>query len=195
MQRCNQRLFRVARAVMRNESEAEDVLQEAYARAFAAIGAFEGRSSLGTWLMRIVINEALGRARAAKRRRAHLDGGGVAVMDLYRDRLMRGSTSETQPDGAFARAEVKRMLEEAIARLPDGFRMVFVLREIEELSVEETAEAIGIAPATVKTRHHRARRRLREELAPELRTALTGTFPFAGADCEAMTERVVRAFC
>src|SRR3546814_12149409 len=112
-------------------------------------------------------------------------------MELYRDRLMRGSTTELLPDGALARTEVRLMLEEAISRLPASFRLVFVMREVEELSVEETAEAIGIPPATVKTRHHRARRRLREELAPALRTALTGPFPFAGADCAAMTDRVL----
>ncbi|MEA3064785.1 MAG: hypothetical protein QOJ27_1231 [Sphingomonadales bacterium] len=85
------------------------------------------------------------------------------------------------------------MLEQAIGRLPEPFRHVFVLREIEGLAVEEAAEALAIAPATVKTRHFRARRRLQEELAPELKTALAGTFPFAGADCEAMTERVLSA--
>lgn len=192
-ERNNQRLYRAAWSILQNRTEAEDAVQSGYLRAFAAIGDFAGRSSLATWLTRIVINEALGRARAAKRRRAHLEGGGVAVMDMYRDRLMRGSTTELLPDGALARSEIRRMLEAAIARLPSVFRLVFVLREIEELSVEETAEALGIPPATVKTRHHRARRRLREELTPELKTALTGTFPFAGADCEAMTERVLRA--
>ena len=193
--RNNQRLYRAAWSILRNKAEAEDAVQSAYLSAFAAISGFAGRSSLGTWLMRIVINEALGRQRAARRRRKHLDDGGVAVMELYRDRLMRGSTNEILPDGALAREQIRRLMEEAVARLPDAFRLVFVMREVEEMSVEETAEALDIPPATVKTRHHRARQRLREELAPELKSALTGAFPFAGADCEAMTERVVRAFC
>ena len=191
--RNNQRLFRVAWSILKDRADAEDAVQSAYLSAFSGIADFAGRSSLSTWLTRIVINEALGRKRAARRRRAHLDAGSVVVLDEYRDKLMRGSMTETLPDGMVARAEIRRLLEEAIARLPAGFRLVFVLREIEELSVEETSEALGIPSATVKTRHHRARRRLREDLAPELRTALTGTFPFAGADCEGMTERVLRA--
>jgi RNA polymerase sigma-70 factor (ECF subfamily) len=188
--RNNQRLFRTAWSILKSRSEAEDAVQSAYLRAFAAIGEFEGRSSLSTWLTRIVINEALGRKRAAKRRLAHLDGGSVAVLDEYREKLMRGSTT-TLPDGSLAREQIRRVLEEAIGRLPEPFRLVFVLRDVEGMSVEEAAETLGIAPATVKTRHFRARRRLQEDLAPELGAALTGTFPFAGADCEAMTQRVL----
>lgn len=194
-QRNNQRLFRAAWSILRNRAEAEDAVQGAYLRAFAAIGGFEGRSSLTTWLTRIVINEALGRARAAKRRRANLDQSSVVDLDSYRDKLMRGSTTETLPDGALARQQIRQMLETAIGRLPPNFRLAFVLREIEGLSVEEAAETLGIPAATVKTRHLRARRRLQEELAPELKSALTGTFPFAGADCEALTKRVIEALC
>jgi RNA polymerase sigma-70 factor, ECF subfamily len=193
--RNNQRLFRAAWSILRNRAEAEDAVQSAWLRAFAAIGAFEGRASLSTWLTRIAINEALGRARAAKRRRARLDGDSVAFLDDYREKLMQGSTSGTAPDRAHARAQLRGILEQAIARLPEPFRLVFVLREIEGLSVEEVAETLGLLPATVKTRHLRARRRLQRDLAPEVREALTGSFPFAGADCEAMTERVVAAFC
>ena len=99
------------------------------------------------------------------------------------------------PDGDYARGQLRRVMERAIGDLPSSFRLVFVLREIEGLSVEETAEALGLVPATVKTRHHRARRRLQEALAPEVKSALAGSFPFAGADCEAMTERVVATIC
>lgn len=192
-QRNNQRLFRAAWSILKSRSDAEDAVQSAYLRALAAAGEFEGRSSLSTWLTRIVINEALGRKRAAKRRLAALDGGSVAILDEYRDKLMRGSTTTSLPDASLAREQIRRLLEEAIARLPEPFRLVFVLREVEGLSVEESAEALGLAPATVKTRHFRARRRLQDELAPELKSALSGTFPFAGADCEAMTERVLAA--
>ena len=190
--RNNQRLFRTAWSILKSRSDAEDAVQSAYLRAFAAIGEFEGRSSLSTWLTRIVINEALGRKRAARRRLAALGGGSVTMLDDYREKLMRGSMTSL-PDGSLAREQIRRILEAAIGRLPDPFRLVFVLREIEGLSVEEAAEALAIAPATVKTRHFRARRRLQEELAPELKDALTGTFPFAGADCEAMTRRVLAA--
>jgi RNA polymerase sigma-70 factor (ECF subfamily) len=192
--RNNQRLFRAAWSILKSRSEAEDSVQSAYLRAFAAAADFEGRSSLSTWLTRIVINEALGRKRAAKRRLANLDGNSVAVLDEYREKLMRGSTTSL-PDGSLGREQIRQMLEAAIGRLPDSFRLVFVLREIEGLSVDEAAETLGIAAATVKTRHFRARRRLQDELAPELKTALNGTFPFAGADCEAMTARVIGAIC
>ena len=193
--RNNQRLFRAAWSVLRNRAEAEDAVQSAYLRAFAAIGSFEGRSSLSTWLTRIAINEALGRVRAAKRRRAALDGDSVAFIEDYRDKLMQGSISGTSPDAAHARTQLRGLMETAIAGLPEPFRLVFVLREIEELSVEEVAETLSILPGTVKTRHLRARRRLQQALAPEVREALTGSFPFAGVDCEAMTERVVGAWC
>ncbi|HEX5182142.1 MAG TPA: RNA polymerase sigma factor [Allosphingosinicella sp.] len=191
--RNNQRLFRAAWSILKNRDEAEDAVQSAYLNAFAAIGDFAGRSSLSTWLTRIVINEALGRARAAKRRRERLDSDSVVHLDEYREKLMRGSASETAPDAAVAREQIRALLEKAIAELPDAFRHVFVLREIEGLSVEETAEALAIVPATVKTRHLRARRRLQDALAPEVKAALTGTFPFAGADCARMTERVLAA--
>jgi RNA polymerase sigma-70 factor (ECF subfamily) len=191
--RNNQRLFRAAWAVLKNRAEAEDAVQSGYLQAFSRISGFEGRSSLSTWLTRIVINEALMRVRAAKRRRASLDAQSVVVLDDYREKLMQGSMSPTLPDGAVARAEIREMLETAIARLPDPFRVVFMLREVEGLSVEEAADALGIAPATVKTRHFRARRRLQDDLAPELKTALVGTFPFLGQDCEALTRRVMKA--
>jgi RNA polymerase sigma-70 factor, ECF subfamily len=187
----NQRLFRTAWSVLRNRSEAEEAVQAAYLSAFANIGAFEGRSSLSTWLTRIVINEALGRRRTEERRRKHLDEEGVAVLEAYRENLMRGSEVEL-PDAAIAREQIRKLLEQAVARLPDAFRTVFVLREIEGLSGEETAEVLGLAPATVKTRLFRARRRLQQMLAPEMSSALGGTFPFAGADCAALTERVLR---
>ena len=105
---------------------------------------------------------------------------------------MRGSAAEA-PDVALARAQVRTLLEQAVASLPDSFRTVFVLREIEGLSVDETAEILGTPAATVKTRLFRARRRMQEMLAPELGTVLSGTFPFAGADCAALTSRVLEA--
>jgi RNA polymerase sigma-70 factor (ECF subfamily) len=191
--RNNQRLFRAAWAILRNRAEAEDAVQSAYLRALSGIAGFEGRSSLSTWLTRIAINEALMRVRAAKRRRAHLDSDSVVMLDAYRERLMQGSTSALPPDAAVARQQIKRMLEDAVARLPAPFRLVFMLREVEGLSVDEAAEALGIAPATVKTRHLRARRRLQQELAPELKSALVGTFPFLGNDCEMLTERLLQA--
>ena len=193
--RNNQRLFRVAWSVLKNRAEAEDSVQSAYLRAFTAIESFEARSSLSTWLTRIVINEALGRKRAATRRRRHFDQNSVTLLEDYREKLMRGSTSGASPDGELMRSQIRTRLEQAIADLPSDFRLVFVLREIEGLSVEETADSLGIVPATVKTRNLRARRRLQQALAPELQAVLSGAFPFAGADCEGITEAVVRRFC
>ena len=131
------------------------------------IGSFEARSSLSTWLTRIVVNEALGRRRADERRRRHLEREGVALLDDYREALMRGSEADA-PDVAVAREQIRRLLEHAVADLPDAFRTVFVLREIEGLSSEETADVLDVPVATVKTRLFRSRRRLQETLAPEL---------------------------
>ena len=194
-QRNNQRLFRTAWSILRDHAEAEDAVQSAYLHAFAAISKFEGRSSLSTWLTRIVVNEALGRARAARRRAARLDADSIVDLDLYREKFMQGSMTADRPDGALAREQVRRLMEAAVARLPQEFRTVFVLREIEGLSVEETAEALDLVPATVKTRLLRARRRLQKDLAPEVRATLSGTFPFAGVDCEGLTRRVVENVC
>ena len=187
----NQRLFRAAWSILRDRYEAEEAVQAAYVSAFSSIDRFEGRSSLSTWLTRIVVNEALGRLRAERRRRGRLEAEGVPVLDAYREKLMAGSETPP-PDAALAREQLRRLLEHSIGGLPEIFRTVFVLREIEGLSVEDTAEALTIPPATVKTRLLRARRKLKEALAPEVHEALTGTFPFAGSDCAAMTERVLR---
>lgn len=186
----NQRLFRAAWSILKNRGEAEEAVQAAYVSAFSSIEKFEGRSSLATWLTRIVINEALGRVRGERRRREALDAEGVPVLETYREKMMAGSEAPP-PDAAVAREQLRRLLEHAIAGLPEIFRTVFVLREIEGFSVEDTAESLGIPAATVKTRLLRARRRLQEALAPEVHEALTGTFPFAGADCAALTERVM----
>src|SRR6185369_6857537 len=161
----NQRLFRTAWSILKSRADAEEAVQAAYLSAFANIGAFEGRSSLSTWLTRIVVNEALGRRRAEERRRRHLELEGVAVLDDYRDALMRGSDAGT-PDVSAAREQIRKLLEQAVAALPDPFRTVFVLREIEGMSSEETAETLGLPVATVKTRLFRSRRKLQEMLAP-----------------------------
>ena len=188
----NQRMFRAAWSILRNRAEAEECVQAAYLAAFAAIGTFEGRSALSTWLTRIVVNEALGRRRADERRRRHLEEKGVAVLDDYREALMRGSEADT-PDVAVAREQIRKLLEQAVGALPDAFRTVFVLREIEGLSSEDTAAILDVPVATVKTRLFRGRRKLQQMLAPELGSVLTGTFPFAGSDCAALTERVLDA--
>lgn len=188
----NQRLFRAAWSILKDRSESEEAVQAAYLKAFDRIGDYEGRSALSTWLTRIVINEALGRVRATRRRRAALEEQGVSVLETYREALMRGS-EPVAPDANVAREQLRLMIERAVAGLPQSFRAVFVLREVEGLSVEQTAEALGVPVPTVKTRMLRARRKLQQALAPEVRTALEGAFPFAGADCERLTAKVLAA--
>jgi RNA polymerase sigma-70 factor (ECF subfamily) len=193
MRRNNQRLYRTAWSILKDPSEAQEAVQDGYVKAFEAIGTFAGRSSLSTWLTRIVVNEALGRRRSLQRQSRLLRDQSIPVLEEYREKLMAGSFAQS-PEMALARRQIGRMLELAVARLPDTFRPAFVLREIEGLSVEETAEALQIPKETVKTRHFRARRLLQRELDPELRNAFSETFPFAGADCAALTERVLAKF-
>ena len=190
--RNNQRLYRTAWSILRNPAEAEDAVQDAYIKAIGAIDRFAGRASLSTWLTRIVINEALSRRRANERRARRLADGSILVMEDYRDKLMGGAAAQPSPEAALARRQAARVLETAIAGLPENFRVVFVLRAIEGLSVEETAEALGVLPETVKTRLLRARRRLQQALDPELRTVFDETLAFAGVDCAAMTAAVIR---
>jgi len=193
--RNNQRLFRVAWGILQNRTDAEDAVQNAYLRAFSSLGKFEGRSALSTWLTRIVINEALGAKRTRERQRQMLETDEVAVLDLYREKLMQGSLDRASNGEQAARQQIRGILERTIAALPEEFRMVFILREVEGLSVKETAEALEVVEGTVKTRLHRARLKLQEMLAPEVRDVLQGTFPFAGPDCDRMTSAVVAEVC
>ena len=188
----NQRLFRTAWSILKDRGEAEEAVQAAYLSAFSHIGDFAGRSSLSTWLTRIVINDALGRLRARRRRQAQFEAEGVTMLDHYREALARGS-EPSPPDALVAREQLRQLLEQAIGELPESFRTVFVLRAIEGLSVEETSDVLQIATSTVKTRFLRARRKLQDSLDPQVRTALLGTFPFAGANCAALTDRVLAA--
>jgi RNA polymerase sigma-70 factor (ECF subfamily) len=185
MQRCNQRLFRVARAVVGNDDEAEDVVQEAYLRAFAGIADFRGGSSLATWLTAITLNEARGRLRL---RRPTMD---IDVMDNIRVIPFPGLAETPDPEEEAARAGTRRLLEQAIDGLPEDFRIVFMLREIEGCSVEETAEQLDLNPQTVRTRLFRARQLLRAELEKTLSSGIAGVFPFLGARCTRITERVL----
>jgi RNA polymerase sigma-70 factor (ECF subfamily) len=183
MRRNNQRLFRAALQILRNREDAEDAVQSAYLKAFAAIKSFAGRSSLSTWLTRIVTNNALAHARSARRRRSLLEESEVPILDEYREMLMRGSMSAS-PEQAAARGQIRQIVTDAINQLPAPFRTVFVLRQIDELEVVEVAERLGIPAATVKTRHLRARRRLQRLLGPGLSGALSGKFPFDRGSCE-----------
>ena len=192
MSRHNQRLFRTARAILRDDADAEEALQEGWLQAYRAMPSFRGDSKLSTWLVSIVANEALQRRRKVRRTAEVIpmsvddETGASPVMEETRD-----ENPSSAPDIQTMRAEMRRMLEGRIDRLPDAFREVFVLRAVEELSVEETAEALGIPEATVRTRFFRARSLLRESLAREVDTAMEGTYEFMGARCEAMANRVL----
>lgn len=188
--RNNQRLYRAAWSVLRNRADAEEAVQDAYVKAFTGTP-FEGRSSLSTWLTRIVLNEALSRKRANEARKRSLAAADVTQIEEYREKLM--GVSSRSPEFQMLRAELAKAIETAIARLPDDFRTVLVLRDLEEMSVEETAETLDILAATVKTRHLRARRRLRQEIDPDFRAALAETLRFDGENCARMTERAVAA--
>ncbi|HEY2358872.1 MAG TPA: RNA polymerase sigma factor [Phenylobacterium sp.] len=190
MTRCNQRLFRIARAIVRDEAEAEDVLQEAYVRAFGALEGFRGEAGIATWLTRIVLNEAHGRLR---RRRVTVDLDELeAAQESAQVLNFPGIARTDGPEADAARAQIRRLLEHAVDALPEPFRLVFILREIEELSAEETASHLGLKVETVKTRLHRARRRLREALDAQLADVMVGAYPFLGARCERITEAVLR---
>jgi len=179
MQRSNQRLFRVARAVVGNDDEAEDVLQAAYLAAYRSIGGFRGEAGLLTWLTAITLNEARARLR---KRRPMLQ---IGILDKESPVILfPGITPPADPEAEAGRAQVRVLLEAGIDALPEDFRLVFMLREIEGLSVEETAAQLDLAVGTVKTRHFRARRLLREGLERQIDSGLSGVFPFLGKRCE-----------
>lgn len=190
MQRCNQRLFRIARGVVRDDAEAEDVVQEAYTHAFAKLSTFRGEASPATWLTRIVLNEAYGRLR---QRRPSVDIDAIAESQLQDHRVVAFPSrfGSEDPAAAAARGQVRRLLEEAIDALPEAFRIVFIMRDVEGCPIEETATALGIRPETVKTRLHRARRLLRAALQDSLSATLADAFPFLGPRCARMTEAVM----
>jgi RNA polymerase sigma-70 factor (ECF subfamily) len=192
MQRHNRRLYRVARSVLGNDAEAEDVVQETYVRAFTHLNGFRSEARLSTWLTRIALNEALGRIRG---RHPTTD---LKCLDAMNEQgearviFLPSARQDSNPEASAARAEVRRLLERAVDQLPSPFRSVFVMRDIEEMSVEETASHLGLRPETVKTRLHRARRLLRQSLHEKLASTLVDAFPFARARCTRMTEAVLR---
>ena len=190
MERHNQRLYRVARAVLRDEAEAEDAVQEAYLRAFSGLRDFRGDASIATWLTRITLNECLGRKR---KQRPTVGLEALRSAEVSGAQIIRfpSMNSNSDPERSAAHMEIRKLLEGSIDLLPAAFRMVFVMREVEELSIEETAAALGIRPETVKTRLHRARLMLRAALQDQLASSLKDTFPFAGARCARITEAVL----
>lgn len=189
MRRHNQLLFRTARSILKNDAEAEDAVQEGYLRAWRALGEFRTESRLSTWLVRIVANEALGRLRRT----------GAQVIPL--EAAMTSPEPETQaaftdtpergPEHSALRSQVRTLLESRIDLLPEACRTVFMLRAVEEMSVEEVAQALDIPEATVRTRFFRARSLLREGLAGEMDGAIGEVFAFDGARCDRIVANVL----
>jgi RNA polymerase sigma-70 factor (ECF subfamily) len=191
--RYNRRLFRIARSILRNDAEAEDVVQETYVRAFTGLDMFRGDAAFGTWITRIAMNEALGRLR---RRRPTVDWEDYGANRNQAQIIhFPASAASSDPEKTMAQSEIRAVLEHAIDELPDAFRAVFVARIVERMSVEETAALFGLRSETVKTRLHRARGLLRAELDRQLGPALTTSFPFGGRRCERMTETIVHRIC
>ena len=191
MRRHNQRLYRLARGILRNGSEAEDVVQEAYVRSYEKLDDFVGPNGFGAWLGKIVINEALGRLR--KRGRVislddHVRGSGGSVAHHRIDTMM---ATQPDPERLAASGELRRLIENAIDTLPHDFRMVFILRTVEGLNVSETAQYLSIRPETVKTRFHRARRLLQSALGAQFDTYMPSAFAFAGPRCDRIVAAVL----
>ena len=191
MRRYNQTLYRTARSILKDDAEAEDAVQDAYRLAYGAIGKFRGEAKLSTWLIRIVVNEALGRVRKRRRRAEIIQLSGEPEQDADATEMGMNETAPEQPEHAALRAETRRLLETKIDALPEAFRTVFVLRALEELTVEETAASLGIPAATVRTRYFRAKGLLREALAREIDFAYGDAFAFAGGRCDRIVAGVL----
>jgi RNA polymerase sigma-70 factor (ECF subfamily) len=189
VRRHNRRLFRVARGVVRDDADAEDVVQEAYVRAFTNLTSFRGEAGFATWLTRIALNAALGRLRR-RRPRADLAEIGEAGPDDGRV-VAFPSPPPPDPEAEAGRAQVRTLLEPLIDGLPPFLRLVVILRDVEGMSTAETAEHLGIRPETVKTRLHRGRRLLRSGLLARLGGGFGDLYPFDGARCAGMADRVV----
>ena len=193
MRRHNRLLFRTARSILKNDAETEDALQEAYLRAWRALAGFRADAKLSTWLVRIVINESLGRLRRRGAQVIPLDAALDVALDVagHEPEALMEDDPDQRPDRVAMRAEVRRLMEARIDTLPDAFRTVFMLRAVEELSVEEVAVALEIPEATVRTRFFRARGLLREGLSRDVDLAIGDAFSFAGARCDRIVAGVL----
>jgi RNA polymerase sigma factor (sigma-70 family) len=191
MRQFNSRLFRVARAILKDDAEAEDALQDAYLGAYRHIGDFRAGSRLGTWLTRIVVNQSLMRVRRQKRDPVVIsfDPPQAERAEIH-EQTVADDKAES-PSTATLRREVRAILERRIDELPETFRTVFIMRDVEDMTVEETAECLGIPGATVRTRLFRARALLREALARDVDSATMEVFGFAGERCDRIVARTL----
>ncbi|MEZ5538377.1 MAG: RNA polymerase sigma factor [Pseudomonadales bacterium] len=187
MRRYNQRLFRIARSILKNDADAEDAVQNSYIHAWRSLDSFQFHAQLSTWLARIVVNESLGRIRkSAKAQIISLDAKQDSQLDTKAldDSYQLAIDTERQPEHLAMRTELRKIIEAYIDTLPDSFRTVFVMRALEEMSVEEVAHALDIPESTVKTRFFRARSLLREKIATKIDLTMEDAFSFAGDRCD-----------
>jgi RNA polymerase sigma-70 factor (ECF subfamily) len=186
MRRYNQRLYRVVKSILRDDAETEDVIQEAYVRAYQHLSQFEGRAPFSTWLTRIAVHEALARLRKRERIQ-QLDS------DNYEGEISVNPASPAlDPEQTTSKAELGRMLEEAVMGLPEQYRTVLMLRDIEEMSTSETAAALSLSEENVKVRLHRGRALVRRDLFARVGAVAKDAFPFMGPRCDRIVERVFK---
>lgn len=188
MRRHNQRIYRAARAILRDDTESEDVMQEAYIRAFTCLRQFEGRASFASWLARIAVNEALRRRR---RGQVFVDHVTRDEEGREQDRLGQAASAAPGPEEQVSTHEMTDMLENAILSLPEQYRAVLVLRDIEELSTAEAAECLGITEGNAKVRLHRAHALLRRALYARSGQRLNQAFQFHAPRCDRVVHAVM----
>jgi RNA polymerase sigma factor (sigma-70 family) len=188
MRRYNKRLYRLARAALHDEAEAKDALQDAYVSAYRCIGQFRGDAALGTWLSRLVLNECGARRRRNSRRDNIVP---IVSLESHMHVAENVSSVEDAPDISVARTQMRDILENEVGNLPDLLRIVFVMRSVEELSTQETADSLGITQETVRIRHFRAKALLRDSLAREVDVAERSIYDFGGSHCDEMVGAVL----
>lgn len=186
MRRYNQRLYRIARAILRDDGEAEDVTQDAYVRAYEHLSQFSGRAPFSSWLTRIAVNEALARQRR-RNRNEQLD-----TDTENRESSMNLVANAPSPEQTATQAELSRLLESAVLALPEQYRVVLMMRDVEEMSTAETAEILDLTEDNVKVRLHRGHAMMRRELLARLGTAAKEAFPFLGSRCDRIVENVLK---
>lgn len=192
MRRYNRLLFRTARSILKNDDDTQDALQDAYMLGWRALASFRADARLSTWLVRIVVNEALGRLRRQGAQTAQVVPLNTAVdSDGETPEMHMPANPDEQPEPSAMRAQLRQQIEARIDSLPEAFRSVFMLRGVEEMSVEEVATALDIPEATVRSRFFRARGILREGLSRDVDMTLGDAFSFAGQRCDRMVENVL----
>ena len=184
MRRCNQRLYRVVISILRDSDESEDVVQDAYVRAYQHLNQFESRAPFSTWLTRIAVHEALARLR----KRSHLQQLDTDMEE--REISVDFASPPADPEETTSQAELARLLEQSVMGLPEQYRPVFMLRDVEELSTSETAAALSLTEENVKVRLHRARALIRRELLARVGASAKDAFPFMGQRCDRVVKRV-----